>query len=504
MKKQRAQLRRRDDASLLKSAGKQAKMLVIKKQLGPDIKYNELPLQKRIQINQKIVSKKAKVIQKITKKILRKLKAGEGERVKKNRAALKAKLAQKVTQQENVDENSRLKRAYDDIIKDYSDMVQKGGGKHSNAFYLSRAANNYGIDSIKPIRQYVDSLIKDKKLSKDLTPYNEENESRGYFTRTKSQSSKGKALLRTVKSDLEKVLKGIQHKLEPDSSGNRIIITVNKSDVDKVRKLVGLPNLTKVVSEEVELDENEALKNKAKKSGMPYSILKKVYDRGMAAYKTGHRPGTTAQQWAMARVNSFTTKSSGTWGKADADLAKQVRGEGVKQDPDIKDREGTQPAKYYAKDADGDEMSTSTKKARARHFAKKKKGPAPGDASADTKPSVHTKKFKQMYGEGVGDVVKSIQLLTKYYKTRKDEDAFKAIKFGWSYIQNPKVREMIVSLIKYIANKSGHNDWNNTVKYIKKNTGVDITDYEQDWKRVKGGYTFTKFVPERKKYGKKK
>ena len=63
---------------------------------------------------------------------------------------------------------------------------------------------------------------------------------------------------------------------------------------------------------------------KAKKSGMPYGILKKVYDRGMAAWKTGHRPGTTPQQWAFARVNSFTTKSSGTWGKADKDLAKQV------------------------------------------------------------------------------------------------------------------------------------------------------------------------------------
>jgi hypothetical protein len=77
--------------------------------------------------------------------------------------------------------------------------------------------------------------------------------------------------------------------------------------------------------EEVELDEKiTALVNKAEKSGMPYSILKKVYDRGMAAYKTGHRPGATPQQWALARVNSFTTKSSGTWGKADKDLAKQV------------------------------------------------------------------------------------------------------------------------------------------------------------------------------------
>ena len=73
----------------------------------------------------------------------------------------------------------------------------------------------------------------------------------------------------------------------------------------------------------------EGLVKKSEKSKMPYGILKKVYDRGMAAWKTGHRPGTTPQQWAFARVNSFITKSSGTWGKADADLAKQVRGEQV-------------------------------------------------------------------------------------------------------------------------------------------------------------------------------
>src|SRR5210317_384844 len=70
----------------------------------------------------------------------------------------------------------------------------------------------------------------------------------------------------------------------------------------------------------------EGLKNKAEKSGMPYSILKKVYDRGMAAWRGGHRPGASQQQWAFARVNSFITKSSGTWGGADKDLAKQVRG----------------------------------------------------------------------------------------------------------------------------------------------------------------------------------
>ena len=88
LKKKRALLRKRDTASLMKSAQKQAKMKVIKKQLGPEVNYNELPIQKRIQIDQKITAKKAKVIQKMTKKILRGLKAKEGERVKKAKDAL--------------------------------------------------------------------------------------------------------------------------------------------------------------------------------------------------------------------------------------------------------------------------------------------------------------------------------------------------------------------------------------------------------------------------------
>ena len=67
---------------------------------------------------------------------------------------------------------------------------------------------------------------------------------------------------------------------------------------------------------------------------------------------------------------------------------------------DVADVKGTQPAKYYSKDADGDEMSKATKVARARHFAKGgSRSDAPGDKGADTKPSQYTKKFKQMYGE---------------------------------------------------------------------------------------------------------
>lgn len=80
---------------------------------------------------------------------------------------------------------------------------------------------------------------------------------------------------------------------------------------------------------------DEALKKKADKTGMPLSILKKVFDRGVAAWRTGHRPGTTPTQWGLARVNSFATKSKGTWGKADADLAKKVRSEEIDEEKEL-------------------------------------------------------------------------------------------------------------------------------------------------------------------------
>jgi hypothetical protein len=67
-----------------------------------------------------------------------------------------------------------------------------------------------------------------------------------------------------------------------------------------------------------------ALQKKSKASGVPYSILKQVYNRGMAAWVTGHRPGAPQSAWAFARVNSFLTKGK-TWYSTDADLAKKAR-----------------------------------------------------------------------------------------------------------------------------------------------------------------------------------
>ena len=91
----------------------------------------------------------------------------------------------------------------------------------------------------------------------------------------------------------------------------------------KINELYNLIEQIEFVNEDSSPE--KALKDKAEKSGMPLAILRKVFDRGVAAWRTGHRPGTTPVQWGLARVNSFATKSPGTWGKADKDLADKVK-----------------------------------------------------------------------------------------------------------------------------------------------------------------------------------
>ena len=104
----------------------------------------------------------------------------------------------------------------------------------------------------------------------------------------------------------------------------------------------------------------------------------------------------------------------------------------VAQDKDIKDRDGTQPSKYYAKDAEGDDMAKSTKQARARHFEKGTKKddddssayePAPGDKSAKTKKSQHTKKFAKMYGESLWDNIRAKRARGEKMRGKGDKGA---------------------------------------------------------------------------------
>ena len=86
------------------------------------------------------------------------------------------------------------------------------------------------------------------------------------------------------------------------------------------------------------LSKSNSLADIAKLSGMSKRILQQVYNRGTGAWKNnkasvrnvkgikgGAGPKMSKEQWSIARVYSFVMKQSGTWGKADKDLAVRVK-----------------------------------------------------------------------------------------------------------------------------------------------------------------------------------
>ena len=140
------------------------------------------------------------------------------------------------------------------------------------------------------------------------------------------------------------------------------------------------------------------LAKKAAKSGVSIGTLRKVYRRGVAAWNSGHRPGTTPQQWGMARVNSYITKGKGTYHGADKDLHER--------DSRLDSRA------YHAG------VSPDTAKDRVTHWRKMDKlsdrdprayKPAPGDKDpeaikrAQTTPGSGTAAYHRMYGESMDE-----------------------------------------------------------------------------------------------------
>jgi hypothetical protein len=68
----------------------------------------------------------------------------------------------------------------------------------------------------------------------------------------------------------------------------------------------------------------QSLESKAAATGVPLHQIKECYNRGMAAWRTGHRPGATEQQWGYARVHSFLLCGKTHYGP-DADLVREAK-----------------------------------------------------------------------------------------------------------------------------------------------------------------------------------
>ena len=194
-------------------------------------------------------------------------------------------------------------------------------------------------EKVKTLKNFLDKYSTDTLMQLAQANINfVSNMARSVASRRKVGDMKHAGSMKEELTDSERMAKmrvsqmRLQTKLRDLDVGNpndKTKIAITKNDLENIQmKMDQLKNKREQKEHPAKAlyEKIAGLQKKADKTGMPYSILKQVYNRGMAAWKGGHRPGTTPQQWAMARVNSFVTKSSGTWGGADKDLAKKVRG----------------------------------------------------------------------------------------------------------------------------------------------------------------------------------
>ena len=98
-----------------------------------------------------------------------------------------------------------------------------------------------------------------------------------------------------------------------------------------------------------------SLRAKSEATGVPLDVLKRVYDKGVAAWRTGHRVGVSSpERWGYARVHSFLMLGCAAM-SADSGLLKEAAG---RMTPRRRDRWLGQPIEcskakltspYYAK-----------------------------------------------------------------------------------------------------------------------------------------------------------
>lgn len=141
--------------------------------------------------------------------------------------------------------------------------------------------------------------LKHKKIKEAATPKNQPNYYKGLSKKDKEERERVIKRRTKMDSDDPKAYKGF--------ATDKGVKTKPSKWTAKFKKMYGemTEDQKKVVHEKLSAKIRKSLKNKAKKANAPMGALTQVYNKGLAAWRTGHRPGASQHAWAMGRVNSF-------------------------------------------------------------------------------------------------------------------------------------------------------------------------------------------------------
>ena len=131
----------------------------------------------------------------------------------------------------------------------------------------------------------------------------------------------GDATAKTKPSKYTKFVNRMMKEQDAVDVAKQRIDREKKADAAKHDRMMDRARMRDTKAKNAEPVKENSFADKAKASGVSAGTLKKVYDRGVAAWRTGHRPGTTPSQWGHARVNAFIAKRKKGNLNHDKDLA---------------------------------------------------------------------------------------------------------------------------------------------------------------------------------------
>ena len=231
------------------------------------------------------------------------------------------------------------------------DKEARKKGKVKTSKHVKSYHELYGenIDEASKVLKFKEHGISDLMDLNDLMKFLDANNinynQKGQSFKFDNQADAQKAIdfLNESKNLNEGVMSGLHQMAKDVNNADEFVTQFFKEHGDKITKnkdaITWVKSLYKdtvnesLIQEKAEgargpLDDSameKGIKKKADETGVPVELLRIVARRGLAAWKSGHRPGATQQQWAYSRVNSFLTKQPGTWSGADKDVAKEVR-----------------------------------------------------------------------------------------------------------------------------------------------------------------------------------
>jgi len=202
--------------------------------------------------------------------------------------------------------------------------------KKSSDRMINLTRQDHGDEKTDPSKKFTNKQRRDQMKSGSFGDANDKYY-RGSSRRNEETESLEELKQSTMKSYIGKAQKQVTDTEKFRDYQNKSMGKMNlskadkdfvnkKMDKDTLKRRQGIKTAMSKMNKEETFDEG-AIADKAKKSGISAATLRKVYNRGMAAWKTGHRPGTTPQQWGHARVNAFITKKKKGGLNHDKDLA---------------------------------------------------------------------------------------------------------------------------------------------------------------------------------------